>query len=685
MVHLTPETSRRSDRLGRLPLWAVLAGLVTLSSALRAWAGLRIPTPWITPDEQIYAELGRSLYETGKLEILGAPTAFYSLVYPALAGLPLAALSPQSGYDALKVLQAAVMSLTAVPVYLWGRSFLAPRWALAAAALTLALPGLVYSGLIMTEVAFYPVVVLAAWGLARALARPTIAVQFLALAALLLAILTRLQALALLPAAVTALALYLALEHRLKPASNRLLQARRYGLLLGGTTALAVAWIGWRLARAGPASEVLGAYRAAGETSYDVPEAVRFVLYHAADLALLTGLLPACAFALLAIAAFRRAGFSANVHAYLAVTLSVSLWFVAEVGVFASRHVGHLAERDLIAVAPLLFLGFALWLERGAPRPMWVTTGIAVGALALIAAVPFDRFTSLATIPNAPTLVPLYRLEVRAGDVNLDLLVGLVAIGALLLLVVIPRRLAWVLALLVGAGLAAVSVSASRVVAARSELQAVKLIPRDARWIDRYVDGSVAFLYAGDAPSSAVWANLFWNQKIDTVYGLINARVPGPLPQLSVGPRTDGYVVLGDGRQIGPRYLVTSRAIQPAGEELVDAPQAGLALWRVETPLRFRTWAFGRDPVVHAILATAQFQIFACSRARVRVTLRAPGDRRVTLAPSGRPGRRFSLAAHEPRSLALDLQPDDRPNFCTLDIAVEGGAVTVPRLSLERR
>src|SRR5581483_5639562 len=69
------------------------------------------------------------------------------------------------------------MSLAAVPVFLWGRSLVSTRWALVAAALTLALPGLVYSGLVMTEVLFYPLLVLAAWAMARAIERPTPARQ----------------------------------------------------------------------------------------------------------------------------------------------------------------------------------------------------------------------------------------------------------------------------------------------------------------------------------------------------------------------------------------------------------------------------------------------------------------------------------------------------------------------------
>jgi hypothetical protein len=73
-------------------------------------------------DETTYSELARSLYRTGGLEILGHPAGLYSLTYPAIAGLPLSVGDVKLGYELLKPWQALVMSLTAVPVYLWGRS-----------------------------------------------------------------------------------------------------------------------------------------------------------------------------------------------------------------------------------------------------------------------------------------------------------------------------------------------------------------------------------------------------------------------------------------------------------------------------------------------------------------------------------------------------------------------------------
>jgi hypothetical protein len=96
-----------------------VAVLVVVSAALRGYWTTWVPTPWINGDETIYALLGRSLWHSGHMSILGAPTRFYTAVYPALIGgflsLPKAAL----GYALAKWLQALVMSLAAIPVYLW--------------------------------------------------------------------------------------------------------------------------------------------------------------------------------------------------------------------------------------------------------------------------------------------------------------------------------------------------------------------------------------------------------------------------------------------------------------------------------------------------------------------------------------------------------------------------------------
>src|SRR5207244_7315431 len=132
--------------------------------------------------------------------------------------------------------------------------------------------------------------------------------------------------------------------------------------------------------------------------------------YHLGDIVLFTGIFPVCA---LVVLLFLRPR-TEDERAYLGVAVGITLWLTVEVGVFASRHVGHLAERNLFALAPILFLALAVWLDRGAPRPPVRTALVAVAALGAVLALPLASFVSAASVPGGPALLPLHRLHVRA-------------------------------------------------------------------------------------------------------------------------------------------------------------------------------------------------------------------------------------------------------------------------------
>src|ERR671930_542373 len=350
---------------------ALLGLLVTVSTLLRFWGGTLVPIPWINPDEIIYGELGRSLWHDGTFRLLGRPTEFISLVYPALVGGPLSLGNLERGYHLLKLLQALLMSLAAVPVYLWARSLGTRGWAFLAAVLTVAIPGLAYSGLIMTEVAFYPIVVLAAYALG--------------------------------------------IDVLLAPRRPRRLL--RLAPAAGALVLLAAVWAGWRLRNGGPLSRVFGAYEPAGQIHYGAGRAARFVLYHYADLALFTGLFPICAVLALLVVGPRA---DDRLRAYLATTVALCFWFPLEVGIFASQHVGYLAERNLLPLAPVLFVGFAAWLARGGPRPRAVTAASAVAVLALLAVLPLSKLARPEAFPDSFTLLPLIRLRRNASTADAD-------------------------------------------------------------------------------------------------------------------------------------------------------------------------------------------------------------------------------------------------------------------------
>ena len=187
--------------------------LVTVSVLVRALAARPIDIPWIVPDELLYAALGKSLWSDGQLMVRGETAPFYTALVPLVGGWPFAAFGTSRAIAVSQWLDAALISATAVPVYLWTRSLASRGWAVGAAAVTLAAPGFLYSGLIMSEALFVPICVLALWSLSNLLERPSLLTAGLFLALVTLACAVRLQALILVPVAVGA-ALWVAVGSR---------------------------------------------------------------------------------------------------------------------------------------------------------------------------------------------------------------------------------------------------------------------------------------------------------------------------------------------------------------------------------------------------------------------------------------------------------------------------------------
>jgi Dolichyl-phosphate-mannose-protein mannosyltransferase len=598
----------------------VVVAIVLVSAGLRAWAAWEVPVPWFAGDEVIYAQLGQALWHHGELRILGAPTAFFSLVYPALAGLPLSLWDVDTGYRILRVIQPLVMSLAAVPAYLWARSLGVGRWALAAAALTVAIPALGYSAFVMTEVAFYPVAALAAWALAAAVERPTLGRQTLLLGAVALATLTRLQAIVLVPAFVTAVVLDAALARR----PRRVLLHWR---VLVGFAVLGLAWIIWRAASGGAFSGLLGGYGQVAQTGYDAGAVGRFVIYHVGASLLLVGVAPACAVASLLVDAARGRESDDGVRAFLAVASSLALWLVLQVGVFASENGGRLEERYLIVLAPVFFVGLAVWLARDGPRPVFRTAWIALLAVGFVALLPLRTLIAPDALGDSFTNLALWR-ELAPNEYSTAVTVAACAMVALWAL--LPRRLLVALPLALLAAFTFASVSSSREAILQARLQQARLLGLAPGWIDRAADGPVTFLYDGDPYWTAVWENLFFNHRLTRVIDLPAAHVPGPLPQRVVGS-------VADGRMPGlKRYVVSWDSFAFDGQEIARAPlqdvtHGALVLWRLRTP-RLLTRTVGVTPNGEVPAGgSASLTVYGCRPGESRITMIAKELEVVTL------------------------------------------------------
>jgi hypothetical protein len=644
----------------RLSAVAPLLLLVAISTVVRSAAALRVPSPWFVPDELVYGELGKSLYRSGHFEILGATPDFFGLVYPVLIGAPLA-LDVEAGYRFLKPVQALVMSLTAVPVYLWGRSLMPPRYALLAATLTLCVPGLAYAGFLMTEVAFYPVLTLAAWAMARALARATVRAQALLLAALFAAVMTRLQALALI--AVLALAAVLAVGF----ARTGLRALRPLAPLALAIGSLAILWIA---AAALSGGNALGAYGVTSEHSASRGDSARFVLYHAADLLLLTAVVPVLAFAVLVWEAVRGRERSRDTAAFLAVTVALALVSVAQVGVYAATWVGRLAERNLLALAPLFFLAFSLWLARGAlrPRSAW---GAFAAAFLVLGFVPWNRLAVDAAIPDAFSIVPFNKLVARSPGSSPALAVPLAAFTLGVAWLLVPRRLAWILAVAVAGLLAGSSVIVSRVIEFQARAYKTITVGSNTRWIDGSTAEPVAFLYAGERGWSGggpVWLNLFWNSRIERVYALWGQQIVGPVPVTPTRVEDDGRLVRSDGRSMDDRYVATASPWTVRGQ-LIASSDAGYRLWQAaDGPLRFSTRVSGARLGDFALGRRARLTVYDCTGGTAVVALYGFRQARVQIENTAQPTRSVQLRPGRTWTGRVRLTPVPQRRICQFDV-----------------
>jgi hypothetical protein len=636
---------RRPSRAAALARPSVaVALLVAVSIVLRVWLGRAVPTPWIAPDEMIYALLGRTLYRTGRLAIEGAHSGYYTLLYPVLIGGPLAWASPARGYEVAKALGGVAMSLAAVPAYLWARTVVPPRSAVAVAALTLAIPAFALTGLLMTETLFYPVALTAAWAAARVLVEPTRGRQLTLVALVAAAALVRLQGVVLVLVFATAALLYAGPRDAV----------RRHRTALAGFAALVALWTAWRLARGGGA---FGAYSVVASGGYHPGAVARYVVYHVGDLVLVTGLVPVAATAALW---FQRRRLETDARAALAVATALAGWLVLQVGAFASRYVGHLAERDLIVAVPPLFLCLLVWLQRAPSETRRRRGAIAIVALACAFAWPATTLLAPAALPDNPTLIAISRLA-GSTAARQQLLVDVALALLALLFVLAPRPVLRALPALLFALLAGSSILAARGTAAAARTTKAVLVGARPDWIDRAPGrGDAVLLYGGARDWPVVWETLFWNHRVVRALALPGAEVLGPVPGGPAWVAPNGAVSKA-GRPVQAPYVVTSSSLQLAGRRIASSANGagnttvGTVLWNARAPLGLRSLQLGLQPNGD-VYGSGTIQAYDCP-GTLRATLRPKSAQRLNLYRDGRLYRSFTARPPDVLHLAVPSRP----------------------------
>ena len=573
------------DSLRRLPAWAWLAGIVLASFALRAWLARDMVGPFIMVDELIYSELARSIAADGALRVRDVDAGGFSVLYPLLISPAYAVLDDLTdAYAAVKALNALYMSLAAIPAYFLGRRVLGPPLALVAAALTVAVPSLVYTGTVMTENAFYPLFLTVALVLLLVLERPTRARQALLLVLVVVAFATRVQAVAFVPAILVAPVL-LALLGRRPLRSTLRPYAPLYALVLGAAVAVAAA----QAARGRSLDDLLGAYAVVGDVGYDPGQVARFFLWHGAELDLYLGVLPVAAFVVVTALAPRL---GEAVPAFVAVAIALSASLLLVVAAFASEFANRLQERNTFVVAPFFLIALLVWIDRGVPRPPLLAAAAAAGAALLPLTIPFERFIETGAISDTLALLPLWAAFGSLLFDSIDatvLAAGLLAAAVFLL---VPRRYAPALPLAVAAFFAVMTwniwdgergfTQASR----GAVFQGIRT--GDRAWIDHSVPDAarVAILWTGRVDRFVVNQNEFFNRSVGPIY-FLGGPTPGRLAETEVliDERTDA-VRLASGRPLAEEYVLLDGTIAPdRGRDVARDPALGLTLWRLDEPL----------------------------------------------------------------------------------------------------
>jgi hypothetical protein len=544
-------------------------------------------------DELIYSDLARSFADSGKLVARGESLELYSVGYPLLIAPAWLSGSVETAYSIAKVINVVLMSLAAIPVYLWARRLVSPVGAVTAVALTVLMPSFLYGGTLMTENAYFPAFVLACFALAFALERPTLVTQALALGAFGLAATIRLQAGAFVVIAPAAVVLKLVLDARAGERVGLFAALRKHVLLVAAAPVAALAYVGLTVARGRPLSATLGSYGDVATAHYSLGSGAHWLSQHLGGLALSTGVFPVSALLVLLGLALWRGAPGLPDRAFLAVAATASAVTLVQVAVFASRFSLRIEERNFFSIVPLFLLALVVWIQRGAPRPLvLVVPAVALPAL-FVVALDLRGLLNISIMSDTFSLIPLLRLSDKLGGgvPTVETLTAVAAVAAALTFALVPRRIgAWALPAAVALYFVLGSYAVFGGIRDLSRAFAASAVPADQDWVDDRLGpgGRAAFLLTGADPgtsATALWQTEFWNRDVGPMITLVDE--PAGLPEVRAGiDRVSGRLTLPPGSSVPP-YVVAPDGVDLAGT--VVERRGRFSLYRIRQPLSLRS------------------------------------------------------------------------------------------------
>jgi hypothetical protein len=634
---------------------SILAGIVAGSFLLRSVLGWLRATPTFFADEYIYAELARSISETGRPLIRGVSASFPALLQPILTAPAWLVEDVETSFRLVQTIGALVMSLAVVPVFLLARRLeIKTPLALVLAALAVLVPDMVYAGWVVAEPFAYPLVLAAVAVGTVALVRPRPRLQLAFLAFAGLATFARVQ-FAVLPVCFLAATFLVGLrERRLRAALKE--QWLVLALLL-------VPALG--LFAVGP-GRALGFYEGVLDIDFLSLEFAKWVGQDAMFLAYASGVVLAPG-ALIGLWLALRHPRSREELAFGALALVLTVVLLLEAGGYGLE--GRLQERYFFYVVPLVGILFVLYASCGWPHRL--AHGVLAGGLVLLAVrVPFSGYSAADFKTGSPVLFATSRLEQALGDVSLASLLIAVAVTVLAATVVLlarrpsvgtPVALGLALAVCAATYGAAVTFNLGSADRARESV----LGPQPS-FVDASGVKDAAMLQTRSSNRGIASEYLFWNRSVDDVYLLPFAEPPDAFTVTRLTIAGDGTLLAGgrpvtrpllaDGFSDTVRFRSSDEvATSPVYRLLRSSGPQQLALY---APGRFEDGWLGLLGSVNlwpeskskSLAGTLSFELAAPEGAEGRVIFRPQGGtvEETVVAPGATRAMTFAVCADGP-------------------------------------
>ncbi len=561
-----------------------LATIVVVSALIRTALSWSAPGPWIFVDELIYSELGRSAFDG--TAIRGMPVTGYGNIYPFIIAPAYEVFSDlASAYSAVKVINAVVMSLTAIPAYFIARTLMQRSWSLVAAALTVLVPSMAYTGMVMTESTFYPAFALAMLLVIRALQRPTIFSQLLAFAGAVFCYEVRPQGALVLPAFVVSVVFLVILDAAVAPAGSRLkelLQGLRRFLPTWIISGLGAAiFIAIQQSRGTGISGLLGAYAITAEyrDRYQAKPIISWFLLHIAELDLWLGVIPFIALLVLIGVALSKTS-DRSVRVFACAVVPVILMMTAIVAAFVVfANVTRIEERNLFYIGFFALIALCWWVSKGLERqqPRWFVIAVVVGAIGPVA-LPYQSILTNSAVSDTFGVFLPYAVQSRLLDPTLTTFIVVAGMIALIaILVSLGDKRAYIAVLVVALFFFATGAAVDR----RTDKASVaaQAISTPQNWIDHAVGDSakVGVVWPGGSDPNRVWQAEFFNRSVGNVLTLF-APLAGGLPDTVVNVQADGVLVDRNAVRVSEDYVFSDSFTRINGTVVAEDQRHGTVL-----------------------------------------------------------------------------------------------------------